>query len=155
MNLTFSFITSNLLRSSWQNMYRFYFDFSATYVGVGMICPHIINVSLLVGAILSWGIMWPLIADRKGDWYSADLSASSLHGIQGYRVTIQFKFTSFETFKHFESNIHILATIGFKQHKSNGETFEFYLSIRVVFAVCNDANFTNVLGFHCYCDDPR
>lgn len=67
---------------------RFYFDFSATYVGVGMICPYIINISLLVGSILSWGIMWPLIENRKGDWYSKDLSPSSLHGIQGYRVFI-------------------------------------------------------------------
>ncbi|KAG6385825.1 hypothetical protein SASPL_154706 [Salvia splendens] len=67
---------------------RFYFDFSATYVGVGMICPYLINVSLLVGAILSWGIMWPLIHNRKGDWYSADYPSSSLHGLQGYRVFI-------------------------------------------------------------------
>ncbi|CAK9136407.1 unnamed protein product [Ilex paraguariensis] len=67
---------------------RFYFDFSATYVGVGMICPYLINISLLVGAILSWGIMWPLIEDRKGHWYPADLNAGSLHGIQGYRVFI-------------------------------------------------------------------
>ncbi|XP_022865576.1 probable metal-nicotianamine transporter YSL7, partial [Olea europaea var. sylvestris] len=65
---------------------RFYFDFSSTYVGVGMICPYLVNVSLLVGAIVSWGIMWPLIESKKGSWYSADLSASSLHGIQGYRV---------------------------------------------------------------------
>ncbi|XP_022855286.1 probable metal-nicotianamine transporter YSL7 [Olea europaea var. sylvestris] len=65
---------------------RFYFDFSSTYVGVGMICPYMVNVSLLVGAIVSWGIMWPLIESKKGSWYSADLSASSLHGIQGYRV---------------------------------------------------------------------
>ncbi|GLT28730.1 hypothetical protein SLA2020_036390 [Shorea laevis] len=67
---------------------KFYFDFSATYVGVGMICPYLINISLLLGAILSWGIMWPLIETRKGVWYSADLSDSSLHGIQGYRVFI-------------------------------------------------------------------
>ncbi|CAM8884159.1 unnamed protein product [Rhodiola kirilowii] len=67
---------------------RFYFDFSATYVGVGMICPYIINVSLLVGAILSWGLMWPLIETRRGDWYSKEFSASSMHGIQGYRVFI-------------------------------------------------------------------
>ncbi|KAB1211112.1 putative metal-nicotianamine transporter YSL7 [Morella rubra] len=67
---------------------KFYFDFSATYVGVGMICPHLINVSLLVGAILSWGIMWPLIDARKGSWYSAELKQSSLHGLQGYRVFI-------------------------------------------------------------------
>lgn len=67
---------------------KFYFDFSATYVGVGMICPYIINISLLVGAILSWGIMWPLIETKKGLWYPEDLGAGSLHGIQGYRVFI-------------------------------------------------------------------
>ncbi|KAD4586454.1 hypothetical protein E3N88_24055 [Mikania micrantha] len=61
---------------------KFYFDFSATYVGVGMICPYLINVSLLVGAILSWGIMWPLINEKKGDWYPADLPSNSLHGLQ-------------------------------------------------------------------------
>uniref|UniRef100_A0A7N0ULH9 Metal-nicotianamine transporter YSL7 n=1 Tax=Kalanchoe fedtschenkoi TaxID=63787 RepID=A0A7N0ULH9_KALFE len=65
---------------------RFYFDFSATYVGVGMICPYIVNISMMIGAILSWGVMWPLIEAKKGHWYKADLKASSLHGIQGYRV---------------------------------------------------------------------
>ncbi|KAL8109300.1 putative metal-nicotianamine transporter YSL7 isoform X2 [Apium graveolens] len=67
---------------------KFFFDFSATYVGVGMICPYLINVSLLLGAIISWGIMWPLIEDRKGHWYPADLSPSSLNGLQGYKVFI-------------------------------------------------------------------
>ncbi|XP_050231374.1 probable metal-nicotianamine transporter YSL7 [Mercurialis annua] len=67
---------------------RFYFDFSSTYVGVGMICPYMVNFSLLFGAIVSWGIMWPLIEAKKGNWYPSDLSASSLHGIQGYRVFI-------------------------------------------------------------------
>ncbi|KAI3454289.1 hypothetical protein Pfo_010952 [Paulownia fortunei] len=68
--------------------YKFFFDFSATYVGVGMICPHIINVSVLVGGILSWGIMWPLIENRKGDWYPADLPHTSLQGLQGYKIFI-------------------------------------------------------------------
>ncbi|XP_059453895.1 probable metal-nicotianamine transporter YSL5 [Corylus avellana] len=68
--------------------YKFYFDFSATYVGVGMICPYIINISVLVGGILSWGLMWPLIEKRKGDWYSTDLPETSLHGLQGYKVFI-------------------------------------------------------------------
>ncbi|KAH6837650.1 YELLOW STRIPE like 7 [Perilla frutescens var. hirtella] len=67
---------------------KFYFDFSATYVGVGMICPYLINISLLLGAILSWGIMWPLIHNKKGDWYSAEYPSSSLHGLQGYKVFI-------------------------------------------------------------------
>ncbi|CAL9038215.1 unnamed protein product [Musa banksii] len=67
---------------------RFFFDFSATYVGVGMICPYMVNISVLLGAILSWGIMWPLINNQKGHWYSASLSPTSLHGLQGYRVFI-------------------------------------------------------------------
>ncbi|XP_031265802.1 probable metal-nicotianamine transporter YSL5 isoform X1 [Pistacia vera] len=67
---------------------KFYFDFSATYVGVGMICPYLINISVLVGGVLSWGLMWPLIEKREGDWYRASLGQSSLHGIQGYRVFI-------------------------------------------------------------------
>ncbi|KAL5749293.1 hypothetical protein ACOSP7_023896 [Xanthoceras sorbifolium] len=73
--------------------YKFFFDFSATYIGVGMICPYIINVSVLLGGILSWGIMWPLIETRKGDWFSSDLSQSSLHGLQGYKVFIAIAMT--------------------------------------------------------------
>ncbi|KAJ6766820.1 OLIGOPEPTIDE TRANSPORTER YGL114W-RELATED [Salix purpurea] len=67
---------------------RFYFDFSATYVGVGMICPYIINASVLLGGILSWALMWHLIDTKRGDWYPADLKSSSLHGLQGYKVFI-------------------------------------------------------------------
>jgi len=67
---------------------RFFFDFSATYIGAGMICPYIVNISVLVGGILSWGIMWPLIQNKKGDWYSAELPDSSFHGFQGYKVFI-------------------------------------------------------------------
>ncbi|CAA3008610.1 probable metal-nicotianamine transporter YSL7 [Olea europaea subsp. europaea] len=66
---------------------KFYFDFSATYVGVGMICPHIVNVSVLIGGILSWGIMWPLIETRKGHWYT-DLDPNSMQGLKGYQVFI-------------------------------------------------------------------
>uniref|UniRef100_A0A1J3H6I2 Putative metal-nicotianamine transporter YSL8 n=1 Tax=Noccaea caerulescens TaxID=107243 RepID=A0A1J3H6I2_NOCCA len=68
--------------------YKFYFDFSATYVGVGMICPYIINISLLLGGILSWGLMWPLIETRKGDWFPSDVDSSSMHGLQAYKVFI-------------------------------------------------------------------
>ncbi|PWA52819.1 YELLOW STRIPE like 6 [Artemisia annua] len=41
--------------------YLFYFDFSAPYVGCGLICPHIINCSVLFGAVLSSGLLWPFI----------------------------------------------------------------------------------------------
>ncbi|KAJ1273448.1 hypothetical protein BS78_06G281300 [Paspalum vaginatum] len=67
---------------------KFFFDFSATYVGVGMICPYLVNASVLLGGVVSWGIMWPLIESKKGDWYPADLKPSSLRGIVGYRVFV-------------------------------------------------------------------
>ncbi|KAM0915410.1 hypothetical protein ACQ4PT_010825 [Festuca glaucescens] len=63
----------------------FFFDFNLTYVGAGMICPHLINISLLLGSILSYGIMWPLISDLKGNWYPADLPESSMRSLQGYK----------------------------------------------------------------------
>ncbi|KAI3944805.1 hypothetical protein MKW92_015970 [Papaver armeniacum] len=65
---------------------KFFFDFSSTYVGVGMITPYSINLSLLLGSIVSWGVMWPLIGRHKGNWFSADLPDNSLSGMQGYRV---------------------------------------------------------------------
>ncbi|PUZ76821.1 hypothetical protein GQ55_1G320800 [Panicum hallii var. hallii] len=64
---------------------QFFFDFSMTYVGSGMICPHLVNLSTLLGAILSWGILWPLISKRKGDWYPADVPESSMTSLYGYK----------------------------------------------------------------------
>ncbi|CAL9156164.1 unnamed protein product [Musa hybrid cultivar] len=66
----------------------FFFDFSMTYVGAGMICSHIVNLSLLLGAVLSWGIMWPLISDLKEDWFSGSIPKSSMRSLQGYKVFI-------------------------------------------------------------------
>nr|GEW92189.1 metal-nicotianamine transporter YSL3-like isoform X1 [Tanacetum cinerariifolium]GEX75700.1 metal-nicotianamine transporter YSL3-like isoform X1 [Tanacetum cinerariifolium] len=66
----------------------FYFDFSMTYVGAGMICSHLVNLSLLAGAILSYGVMWPLIGDLKGDWFPSKLPQSSMKSLNGYKVFI-------------------------------------------------------------------
>ncbi|KAG8065539.1 hypothetical protein GUJ93_ZPchr0004g40532 [Zizania palustris] len=66
----------------------FFFDFSLTYVGAGMICSHLVNLSLLFGAVLSWGIMWPLIGKQKGNWYSAKASESSMTSLFGYKSFI-------------------------------------------------------------------
>nr|GLL38866.1 metal-nicotianamine transporter YSL3-like isoform X1 [Ipomoea trifida] len=68
--------------------HSFYFDFSMTYVGAGMICSHLVNLSLLVGAIASWGIMWPLIGERKGSWFPATLPPDSMKSLNGYKVFI-------------------------------------------------------------------
>jgi uncharacterized oligopeptide transporter (OPT) family protein len=57
-----------------------------TYVGAGMICPHIVNISTLLGAILSYGILWPLISKNKGDWYPANVKESSMKSLYGYKV---------------------------------------------------------------------
>lgn len=53
-----------------------------------MICPYIVNVSLLIGGIISWGIMWPLISKKKGSWYPETLPESSLLGLQAYKVSV-------------------------------------------------------------------
>lgn len=66
----------------------FYFDFSTTYVGAGMICPHIVNISLLIGAVASWGLMWPLINNKKGKWFPEDLPESNMKSLNGYKVFV-------------------------------------------------------------------
>ncbi|CAM0945012.1 unnamed protein product [Alopecurus aequalis] len=56
-----------------------------TYVGAGMICSHRVNISTLFGAILSWGIMWPLISKQKGIWYPANVPETSMSSLFGYK----------------------------------------------------------------------
>ncbi|CAN6273680.1 unnamed protein product [Urochloa humidicola] len=63
----------------------FFFDFSLTYVGAGMICSHLVNLSTLFGAILSWGILWPLISKQKGNWYPTNVPDSSMTSLFGYK----------------------------------------------------------------------
>lgn len=66
----------------------FYFDFNTTFVGAGMICSHLVNISLLLGAVLSYGIMWPLIGKLKGKWFSESLQESDMKSLYGYKVFI-------------------------------------------------------------------
>ncbi|XP_059628982.1 metal-nicotianamine transporter YSL3-like isoform X3 [Cornus florida] len=53
-----------------------------------MICSHLVNLSLLFGAVLSWGIIWPLISEQKGDWFPKTLPESSMKSLNGYKVFI-------------------------------------------------------------------
>jgi len=64
---------------------RFYFDFSLSLVGIGIICPCIVNFSLLFGAVVSSGILWPILQAKQGTWYT-DPAPSSLRGLNGYKV---------------------------------------------------------------------
>ncbi|KAJ6359500.1 hypothetical protein OIU76_001097 [Salix suchowensis] len=70
----------------WRN--SFYFDFSMIYIGAGMICSHLVNLSLLLGAVLSWGLMWSWIGGLKGEWFPSTLSESSMKSLNGYKVFI-------------------------------------------------------------------
>uniref|UniRef100_A0A8I6YGL3 Uncharacterized protein n=1 Tax=Hordeum vulgare subsp. vulgare TaxID=112509 RepID=A0A8I6YGL3_HORVV len=62
----------------------FYLNLNGTYIGVGMIRPYLINISMLVGAILSWGFLWPYIETKNGSWYAANLQEGSLRGPTDY-----------------------------------------------------------------------
>ena len=42
----------------------------------------------MLGAILSWGILWPVIQSKKGDWYPANTDSSSMQGLYGYKIFI-------------------------------------------------------------------
>lgn len=53
----------------------------------GMICPHIVNVSMLLGAILTWGWLWPYIDGRAGEWYPEGLKEHDFKGLFGYKVS--------------------------------------------------------------------
>ncbi|XP_010541874.1 PREDICTED: metal-nicotianamine transporter YSL1 [Tarenaya hassleriana] len=64
----------------------FYFDFSMTFVGAGMICSHLVNISLLLGAVLSFGVMWPLLDKLKGSWFPENLDEHNMRSIYGYKV---------------------------------------------------------------------
>ena len=45
----------------------------------------------MFGAFMSWGILWPLLDAKQGDWYPAGLNAvdtNSFAGGNGYRIFI-------------------------------------------------------------------
>ncbi|KAL3688951.1 hypothetical protein R1sor_015260 [Riccia sorocarpa] len=68
---------------------KFYFDFNLTFVGTGILLPPIVSCSLIFGAVISWGIMWPLIRRREGEWYQAGLDENrDFRGLFGYKVFI-------------------------------------------------------------------
>ncbi|KAL6629293.1 hypothetical protein ACP70R_029058 [Stipagrostis hirtigluma subsp. patula] len=66
----------------------FYFNFSATYTGIGIICPTLTNFSMLAGSILSSAVVVPYIDSKKGVWYNAAYKESSMKGIYGYKMLI-------------------------------------------------------------------
>ncbi|KAL6850250.1 hypothetical protein ACP4OV_020877 [Aristida adscensionis] len=64
---------------------RIYFDFSSSLIGIGMICPVVVNFSLLLGAIISAATLIPVLQSKQGDWYT-DPSPTNFRGVNGYKV---------------------------------------------------------------------
>ncbi|XP_050876287.1 metal-nicotianamine transporter YSL3 [Lathyrus oleraceus] len=93
---------------AWKN--SFYFDFSMTYVGAGMICSYLVNLSLLLGAVVSWGIMWPLIRGLKGEWFPANIKESSMKSLNGYKVFISIALILGDGFYNFVKVLYFTAT---------------------------------------------
>lgn len=52
-----------------------------------MICPLIVDWSIMLGAIACYGVLNPLVERRAGDWYPARyVTGSNMRGVYGYRV---------------------------------------------------------------------
>ncbi|RLM93009.1 hypothetical protein C2845_PM08G00190 [Panicum miliaceum] len=69
---------------------RFYFDFSLSLVGIGIICPCIVNFSLLFGAVVSSGILWPILQAKQGTWlngYKVPMGVSLVLGDCLFQLT--------------------------------------------------------------------
>ncbi|RCV35331.1 hypothetical protein SETIT_7G232300v2 [Setaria italica] len=58
----------------------FSFDFSVTDIGIGLLSPYKITISMLAGSLVSWGIMLPYIKTKEGCWYPRGVG-----GINTYR----------------------------------------------------------------------
>jgi hypothetical protein len=44
-----------------------------------------VNIAFLIGGIASWGLLFPFLETKSGQWYHTT-SPSSLAGINGYKV---------------------------------------------------------------------
>ena len=53
--------------------WTWHFDFQQQYIGAGMLVPHVVAWSMMLGAVLSWGLMWPLLAVRQLEFHSIAL----------------------------------------------------------------------------------
>lgn len=79
-----SFPTFGIRAANW----TFYFDFTLYMVGSGMLVSQRINLSMMLGAILSWGLMWPMLMGKAGDWYPEGLPSKDFAGMFGYKVIL-------------------------------------------------------------------
>lgn len=41
---------------------------------------------MIIGLMISWGILWPFFQKKKGEWYNKEFNEINLHSLQGYKV---------------------------------------------------------------------
>jgi uncharacterized oligopeptide transporter (OPT) family protein len=63
------------------------FDSSLALCGLGIIAPLSIAWSLLVGGVISWGLLWPVLSSKSGSWFPAGLPEWDPRGVYGYVLT--------------------------------------------------------------------
>ncbi|TVU30462.1 hypothetical protein EJB05_22087 [Eragrostis curvula] len=66
----------------------YYFDFSMSNIGIGMICPHMITISMFVGNLLWWLVLCLSHTSNNGAWYAVNLKVDFLRDITSYKVFI-------------------------------------------------------------------
>ncbi len=68
--------------------WTFYLNCTPNIIGAGMICPHEVNLSLMAGALLTWGCLWPYIQSKEGSWFPAHQDEHAFSGLFGYKVGV-------------------------------------------------------------------
>jgi hypothetical protein len=43
---------------------------------------------MLAGALISWGVMWPVLNSKQGEWFPANLAAWDVRGLYGYQLSL-------------------------------------------------------------------
>jgi hypothetical protein len=68
--------------------WKWYFDFQMPLVGIGLMVPLGVAWSMLVGAVISWGVLWPVLDAKKGAWYPDALPVWDARGLFGYQLSL-------------------------------------------------------------------
>lgn len=68
--------------------YTWNFDFALPFVGLGILAPISVAWSMLLGGLLSWGLLWPLLSRMEGTWFPQRLEPWDIRGAYGYYLTV-------------------------------------------------------------------
>jgi hypothetical protein len=63
--------------------YSWNFDFQLSLLGLGIIAPLSVAWSLVVGAVVSWGLLWPVLSTREGAWFPSGEARRAVCGMLG------------------------------------------------------------------------